>query len=115
MYKLYLGSNNTTKKLETASTTIKVFQAKKIKGNTYKINNTTNDVIRYHETNILTFESDHVTLNSGGWLTKSTKERINEHLPKGVHIMQKDFRWYVIDNRDNTKKDFYDGIIIQNL
>ena len=86
--------------------------AKKIKGNTYKIDGIDYDAIRFHDTDILTFKADNVTLNSGGWLTKTTKDRLNEYLPSGVYIQQKDFKWYVIDSRDNTKKDFYDGMII---
>jgi hypothetical protein len=89
--------------------------AKKLSGrNTYKIDYPTTDAIRFHDTDILVFESDHVTLNSGGYFTKTTKERMNTYLPDGVYINQKDFQWYINDSRDNSKKLFYDGITISN-
>lgn len=88
--------------------------AKKIANNTYKINYPKTEAIRFHDTDIMVFESDHVTLNSGGYITKTKKERLNKYLPQGVYINQKNFEWYINDSRDNSKKLFYDGITIPN-
>lgn len=85
---------------------------KKIGNNTYKVNYPTTEAIRLHDTDILTFESDHVTLNSGGWKTVTTKARMNQYLPTEVYINQKDYEWFVNDSRDNTVKPFIDGMII---
>jgi len=87
-------------------------KVKKIANNTFRVDYPTSDAIRLHDTDILVFESDHVTLNSGGYQTKTTKARMNEYLPTGVNITQKAFQWYVNDSRDNTTKPFYDGMVI---
>jgi hypothetical protein len=68
--------------------------------------------IRFHDTNILTYEADRVTLDNGGYQTATTKERFNRFLPKGVSIYQKNFTWYVKDTRDGTTKEFTNGMII---
>lgn len=89
-------------------------RARKIANNTLEVLDDNGDVeaIRLHDTNILTYDVDHVTLNSGGWQTVTTKARLNQYLPDGVRIEQKDFEWFVIDGRDNTHKPFEDGMII---
>lgn len=52
-------------------------------------------VIQFHRTNVVTIHADGTyTLNSGGWQTSTTKERINEFSP--VRIYQKSFAWYVM-------------------
>jgi len=89
-------------------------QIKKLANNTYKIDTEELEAIRLHDTNILTYEHDYIILNSGGFHTPTTKDRINKYLPKGVYIFQKDFDWYVEDKRDGTTKDFYDGMKIAN-
>ena len=86
----------------------------KIDNNTYKITSSKCEAIRLHDTNILTWEHDYIILNSGGFETKTTMERINKYLPKGVYIYQKAFKWFVKDDRDNTVKDFVDGMKIAN-
>jgi hypothetical protein len=84
----------------------------KIGNNTYRINYDDREAIRLHNTDILTFVSDHVTINTGGWQTRTTKDRINKYLPEGVYISQKDFTWYIHDSRDNSVKEFHEGITI---
>ena len=69
-------------------------------------------VIRLHDTNIIAFRPDgSIKLNSGGWRTVTTKDRINQHCKsiriwsyKGVWILGVDGRKYV----------FADGMIIQH-
>jgi len=62
--------------------------------------------IRFHATRIVTFYSDgRVVLNSGGWLSSTTKERMNRYLPVGAgYISQDRGEWGVGHWR------FYDGI-----
>jgi hypothetical protein len=76
--------------------------AKFINNNTLKIeylDGTT--AIRLHDTDIITFAGKDIILNSGGWKTRTTKERINEYSP--ANISQNKSLWYIKD------KLFYDG------
>lgn len=81
-------------------------KAKKIALNTYLIDNDNENYILYHKTKILEWKNDFVIIDNGGWYTRTTKERINLHLPKGVYINQKNFEWFINDLRDNTIKPF---------
>jgi hypothetical protein len=63
--------------------------------------------IWYHETPILSFWKDRFKINSGGWRTMSTKERINEFLPGEFRITQKDSVWYL------NGLPYYDGMIVR--
>lgn len=51
-----------------------------------------------HETAILVFDPGgrYVRFNTGGWKSKTTKERMETFLPAGFQIFQKDFAWYLI-------------------
>lgn len=81
--------------------------AKIIDRNTLKIEyNNGNTAIRLHDTDIVTFSGDKIILNSGGWRTSTTKDRINKFAP--VYIHQTKGLWY-IDN-----KLFYDNCIVNN-
>ena len=68
-----------------------------------------NIAIRLHETNIVTFAPDGtIALNSGGWRTVTTKERMNDALRgQGVQITQAKGLWYIGGSL------FYDGITIK--
>lgn len=60
--------------------------------------------IKLHDTDVITVNTSNVyTLNSGGWRTATTKDRINAHSP--AKISQKAGIWYMSDN-----SLFYDGI-----
>jgi hypothetical protein len=66
--------------------------------------------LRLHATDILTWKPDGViVLNSGGYRTHTTKERLNAFLPLGIRVYQKNYSWYV---RQDGKKDidFVDGM-----
>ncbi len=69
--------------------------------------------IRYHNTDVVTFDPYTITLRSGGWQTATTKMRMNQasnqyHL--GYQVYQKDHEWYVT-YRGRTR-GFYDGMIL---
>ena len=54
--------------------------------------------IRYHNTDVVKFDAKTVTLNSGGWLTNTTKARMNQasnQFGLGYHVYQKDYDWHV--------------------
>jgi hypothetical protein len=62
--------------------------------------------IKLHDTDIVTvFNDGRMILNSGGWLSSTTKERINRYSNAG--ISQKNSIWYM---RDGSL--FYDGMVI---
>ena len=85
--------------------------SKKIGNNTFEVNYNNGDrVIRLHNTNIITFKNDgSIILNSGGWKTLTTKDRINNF--SGLTICQKAYNWYVIIKNDyNNLIAFYDGM-----
>ena len=65
----------------------------------------------YHKTAVVKFNDDIITLNSGGWETPTTKDRMNatayeNNLP--YRIYQKDYIWYV--TLDNKCYPFKDGM-----
>lgn len=69
-------------------------QRRKLSNNTYLCRRTDSIALQYHATDVLTWNSDgSVTLDSGGWLTLTTKQRLNEFGPARVH--QDKGRWYV--------------------
>jgi hypothetical protein len=50
-------------------------------------------IIRLHDTNVVSVKNGVYTLNTGGWKTPTTKDRINNHAP--VYIYQKNHVWYI--------------------
>jgi hypothetical protein len=79
---------------------------KKLKNNTYltRIDSETIGV-QLHNTIVVTIHSDGTyTLNSGGWQTVTTKQRINEYCP--VRVSQRKHQWYVGDE----EMPFKDGM-----
>ncbi len=83
-------------------------------------------VIRLHQTDIVTFNANpkgqclqpiSVTLNSGGWQTVTTKERMNRYLPPGISLCQEKSEWKIYRNGASWKDRkllslYYDGITI---
>ena len=70
--------------------------SKVIANNTLEIDLSGNDyAIRLHDTDILTYKKGKYILDSGGWRTVTTKERMNRFLPSGYNVFQKDFDWFV--------------------
>jgi hypothetical protein len=64
--------------------------------------------IRLHDTDIVTFNTDgSLTLNSGGWQTLTTKDRINAYLRNTGYISQNKGIWYIYGS------PFYDGIKVK--
>ena len=64
--------------------------------------------IRLFKTNVITFGTDRYTLNTGGWETNITKDRINKHIPYG-YVYQERKEWYV--NTPSGVVDYFDGIV----
>lgn len=74
--------------------------------------------INYRGTDVVAFDADTITLNSGGWHTATTKLRMNQasnQFGLGYQVYQKDFDWYVKlpgQTWDDKHEDFADGWII---
>lgn len=71
--------------------------------------------IEYHNTRIVSLETigpiSKVYITTGGWSTKTTKQRINHFLRyMGIptSIYQKDYVWYMSHNDE----PFHDGIVL---
>lgn len=74
----------------------KKIASRKIANNTYAIRHDGVIAIRFHETEIVRYTSNSmVSLNSGGWLTMATKERINRFTPTAIQVFSQSGRWYV--------------------
>lgn len=70
----------------------------------------------YHQTPIMRWNEKRVILKADGWLTATTKKRMNQiaeayKLP--IKVYQKDLKWYV--KRTDTKEtlDFKDGMVLK--
>jgi hypothetical protein len=68
--------------------------------------------IMYHRTNILKINSESVvTINTGGWETTTTKDRLNQFLScRGFGIFQKKGTWYIRGNDETVP--YEDGMSI---
>ena len=68
-------------------------------------------VVTYHNTPIVRFDSNQIILNSGGWRTPTTKKRMNqtsEQFGLGFVVFQKRFDWFV--QYGNQTLPFEDGL-----
>ena len=89
---------------------------KKIAHNTLEYTRTDGTrVIRLHLTDIVEFLPDgSVRLSTGGFKTHTTKDRLNQYLPKGWSIWAEKGLWYVgqnaYSNKDAQRYVFSDGI-----
>src|SRR6188768_2137912 len=80
-------------------------KVKRIANNTVKYERANGDVVyRLHNTDVVTKHANGTfTLNSGGWKTVTTKDRINLYAPARVHSDKG--VWYV-----RNGVPFYDGM-----
>jgi hypothetical protein len=73
--------------------------------------------VRLHNTIIITWTADGKTiLNSGGWQTVTTKERINRYMPDGFTLWQEKGIWFIGAPWNSKEKEsvaFQDGIYFQ--
>lgn len=67
--------------------------------------------ILLHSTYVVKIHEDNTyTLNSGGWQTLTTKDRINQYSPR--YVYQKNFEWFVKIN--DKSYPFVDGMVVGN-
>lgn len=53
--------------------------------------------IRLHGNVIMIIYRDRIEPLDGGWRTRTTKDRLNEYLPRGFFVFQKNFEWFIQD------------------
>jgi len=69
--------------------------------------------LHYYNTDIVLYNPDgSLSLNSGGYRTVTTKQRINWALPQGWYLYQKDWEWF-ITQPDGTDIPFLDGMTVR--
>lgn len=85
--------------------------ARKIANNTLEILKDGKRIIRFHDTDILTFHNNTVVLDNGEYQTATTKDRMNTYLPSGFSISQKNFLWYVT-NPEGIKAPYINGMTL---
>lgn len=68
--------------------------------------------VKYHGTNIIRIDTENVvTLNTNGWTTNTTKDRLNQFLRcRGAYIFQEKGTWYY--KNQNGKYPYEDGMQI---
>jgi len=67
-------------------------------------------VFYYSTAIVVGYEDGRIRLANGGWETKSTKERINRHLPKGYKLTSEDSEWGI--NTPDGRIEFKSGMVI---
>jgi hypothetical protein len=105
MFQVYLGLFKRTGKS----------RMRKVANNTYIIESENGFKIRFHDTDIFEkLPGGAYLLNSGGWNSKTTKERLSEwvHRETGARFYQKNWEWYIQDG-DAEPIKFYDGILLK--
>ena len=88
-------------------------ESRKYANNTYWQRRGENIALKLHNTDIVTlYPTGDMTLNTGGWYTVTTKERINRVLPRVFYLHQEKGRWFVVNRLDDTTYVFIDGMRI---
>ena len=83
---------------------------RKVGNNTYaEILSDDTVAIKLHSTYVVKINPNGTyTLNSGGWQTSTTKDRINQYSP--VRVYQRKFEWYISLN--GKEYPFMDGMVV---
>ena len=70
-----------------------------------------NGVMQLHRTNIAIYADGVLTLNTDGWYSATTKERLNGVLDRlGYKVYQKKGVWYVYNSQNEESIEFKDGM-----
>lgn len=77
---------------------------RKLYNNTYLTKTEEGFGIRLHETIVVELLKDRARLNTGGWKTITTKDRINQYSP--LRVFQKSHVWYL----GTEENPYFDGI-----
>lgn len=108
----YPGDRQTIKSAFAVMPADIVGKPKKVANNTYawtKVDGS--KVFRLHKTDVVELRTDgRVVINSGGWKSATTKERINRYMPSGFYLQTDRGIWYV--KHQDKKVVFHDGMIL---
>jgi hypothetical protein len=86
--------------------------SKKVGNNTHVEKRGKDFAVKLHETDVVTMHPDKTyTLNSGGWKTGVTRDRIHAHSP--AKIKQEKGEWHLVDSK-GTKHPFVDGMKVDH-
>lgn len=86
-------------------------QSRKLANNTYALRTADILHIRLHDTDIITYyKNGDIALNSGGWRTPTTKDRLNAYLP--FRISQDKGVWYLL--LDSQEYVFADNMTVKS-
>lgn len=90
-----------------------ILRSRFIAGNTLEIETDREIIVNYHDTAIIkrNKRSGSERLFTGGFYTKTTKDRLNTHSRNIKHIYQEGGVWYVTNGKMSSV--FYDGILIK--
>ena len=72
-------------------------------------------VVTYHNTQVVKFDHRRVTLDSGGYMTATTKTRMNQAANQfnlGYRVYQKNYAWFVKLDNDPLPWTFYDKMVL---
>jgi hypothetical protein len=87
---------------------------RKLANNTYARRCEDHIAIRLHDTDIMRFTpKDVITIDTGGWRTSTTKERINNYTPGPWRVFQRNGVWGWWMPGDGQEAMFSDGDIIR--
>jgi len=87
------------------------FNSRKVGNNTYLIRHENIIALRLHNTDVVTAYPDgRMMLNSGGWMTPTTKNRMNSIIYP-YYIYQQDYSWYIRDNSGEVFP-YFDGMTL---
>ena len=82
-------------------------ESRKCGNNTYLVRRPDYLALRYHQTDVVKYYPDaRIELDSGGWRTLTTKDRINRGLPPGYRLTQASGVWFL------NEEPYQDGITI---
>lgn len=115
---VYRGTRTKADLLQSARPDIITSTARKVANNTLEYDlEDGSRAIQHQDTVIVIKQTDGtIILNSGGWRTYTTKERINRYLPAGVHLYQENHEW-ILEVRKNSSPErialFIDDIRIR--
>lgn len=73
--------------------------------------------VRYHATDVVSFNDEEITLRAGGHLTYTTKLRMNQTATQynlGFRVFQKNKEWFVDIDGDGNVAPFTEGMTIRN-
>ena len=84
---------------------------RKLENNTYlsRLDDKT-IAVRLHATDVVTYHKDgRIVLDTGGWQTVTTKDRLNNYSP--VRVFARDRRWYVAFVNEETGQAYWANAI----